>query len=129
MSTRHPLSRRGLLAGAGAVGATALALRRAGAQTQPAPNAQLGTPASTITNPPRDWTPGRPSIYPDPDIIVIDPAFRALVPGNSAIRRLWTGARWAEGPAWSNQGRYLVFSDVTGNVQYRYIWDDGRVTA
>src|SRR5260370_14732858 len=35
---------------------------------------------------------------------------------------------WAEGPAWSNQGEYVVFSDVTGNTQYRYIWDDGRVT-
>ena len=94
-----------------------------------APNAQLGTPASTITNPPRDWIPGRPSFYPDPDVIVIDePAFRALVPFYSPIQRLWTGAQWAEGPAWSSQGRYLVFSDVSGNTQYRYIWDDGRVT-
>jgi gluconolactonase len=35
----------------------------------------------------------------------------------------------AEGPAWLAQGNYLVFSDVQGNKQYRYIWDDGRVTA
>src|SRR5271167_3424074 len=52
-----------------------------------------------------------------------------FAPGNSAVRRLWTGAQWAEGPAWSSQGQYLVFSDVTGNTQYRYIWEDGRVTA
>src|SRR5262249_54628453 len=97
--------------------------------TPPAPAAQLGPPPSTITNPPRNWAPGQPSIYPDPDIIVVDPAFRSLVPGNHGIKRLWTGADWAEGPAWSNQGRYLVFSDVTGNVQYRFIWDDGRVSA
>src|SRR3989440_1525348 len=128
MTTRQPLSRRGLLAGAGAIGAAALASRRAGAQTQPAPNAQLGTPASTITTPPRDWTPGRPSIYPDPDVIVIDPAFNSVRLGSAPIRRAWTGANWAEGPAWSSQGQYLVFSDVTGNVQYRYIWEDGRVT-
>ena len=42
---------------------------------------------------------------------------------------MWTGALWAEGPAWSSQGHYVVFSDVSGDVQYRYIWDDGRVTA
>jgi len=71
---------------------------------------------------------GHPSIYPDPDVIVIDPAFNTVRLGNAAIRRLWTSANWAEGPAWSSQGQYLVFSDVTGNIQYRYIWEDGRVT-
>ena len=128
MTTRHPLSRRGLLAGAGIIGAAALAPNRAGAQAQPAPNAQLGTPASTITSPPRDWTPGRPSIYPDPDVIVIDPALTASGWGMRRNPPGVTGANWAEGPAWSSQGQYLVFSDVTGNVQYRYIWEDGRVT-
>ena len=29
-------------------------------------NAKLGTPASVITNPPRDWDRGNPSIYPGP---------------------------------------------------------------
>jgi sugar lactone lactonase YvrE len=67
-------------------------------------------------------------VYPDPDVIVIDPSFRTLVAGNSPIRRVWTGVDWAEGRAWSSQGLYLVFSDVTGNTQYRYIWEDGRVT-
>jgi gluconolactonase len=61
--------------------------------------------------------------------MVVDRLFRQFAPGNSAVRRLWTGAQWAEGPAWSSQGQYLVFSDVTGNTQYRYIWEDGRVTA
>src|SRR6266849_10439905 len=126
-SPHRPLSRRTLLAAAGA-GTAVFASRRALAQAQPAPNAQLGTPASTITSPPRDWTPGRPSIYPDPDVIVVDPSFRSLVPGNVPLQLLWTGAQWSEGPAWSSQGRYLVFSDVTGNTQYRYIWEDGRVT-
>ncbi len=125
MTISHPVSRRGILAGALVAAAAPLAAR---AQT-PAQGAQTGTPPSTITNPPRDWSRGHPAIYPDPDIIVVDtPAFRALVPGNSGLRRLWTGALWAEGPAWSSQGHYLVFSDVEANVQYRYIWDDGRVT-
>ena len=96
----HALSRRALIAGtAGIAGASALS-RSALAQTPtPAPNAQTGTPPSTITSSPRDWSPGHPSIYPDPDIIVVDPSFRQFAPGNAAVRRLWTGAQWAEGPA------------------------------
>jgi hypothetical protein len=46
------LSRRSVLAAAGITGVAAWGSRRAEAQAQPAPNAQLGTPASTITNPP-----------------------------------------------------------------------------
>jgi gluconolactonase len=44
------------------------------------------------------------------------------------MKRLWTGGKWLEGPAWSSQGNYLVFSDVQANVIYRLIWDDMRVT-
>ena len=88
-----------------------------------------GTPPSTVTDPPRQWGPDAPpSIYPDPDIIVTDPRFRHLIVGNTPMQRLWTGAMWAEGPAWSSQGQYLVWSDVGGDVQYRLLQDDGRVT-
>ncbi len=122
---RHALSRRTMLAGtAGLMGAAALAQRSASAQQ----TAKLGTPASVITSPPRDWARGHPSIYPDPDVIVVDPSFNQVRRAIAAIQRVWTGALWAEGPAWSSQGQYLVFSDVAGNTQYRYIWDDGRVT-
>jgi gluconolactonase len=118
------VSRRGLLLGA--VGAAVIA-PRAGAQTPP--SAALATPPSVITNPPRQW--GRyapPNIYPDPDIIVIDPVFKQSLLGITAIRRVWTGFKWAEGPAWSSEGQYLVFSDVQGDTQYRFLWDDQKVT-
>ena len=119
-------SRRRMLAGtAGLISSAALAQKIASAQQ---PNANLGTPASVITNPPRDFARGHPSIYPDPDVIVVDPSFLPLRRAQGAIYRVWTGALWAEGPTWSNQGQYLVFSDVSGNTLYRYIWDDGRVT-
>ena len=124
--TQRDLSRRTLIAGTAGIAAAALT-RSADAQA-PAPNAQLGTPPSTITQPPRDWSPGHPAIYPDPDIVVVDPAFRQLFVGNAGLHRVWTGAFWAEGPAWSSQGQYLVFSDVQASIQYRYVWDDGRVT-
>jgi len=124
-AVRRSLLRRSLLAGsAGLAGAAALTRSAAFAQ----PKAEAGTPQSVISIPPRDWTPGHPSIYPDPDVIVVDPSFIQLRRAQGAIYRVWTGALWAEGPTWSNQGQFLVFSDVSGDTLYRYIWDDGRVT-
>jgi gluconolactonase len=108
---------------AGTLGASALG-RAAGAQ-QPA-----GIPPSTITSPPREWGRGAsPDIYPDPDVIIVDPAFAQYRVGNAGIHRVATGFQWAEGPAWSSQGHYLVFSDVVGDTQYRFNWDDQRVSA
>ncbi|HEY1294333.1 MAG TPA: SMP-30/gluconolactonase/LRE family protein [Chloroflexota bacterium] len=123
------VSRRTLIrVAAVAAGAAALAPSMVFAAGQPQP-ANQGTPPSVITNPPRQWGPGsEPETYPDPDIIQLDPSFGQYMLGITAIHRLWTGSKWAEGPAWSAQGNYLVFSDVQGNKQYRYIWDDGRVT-
>src|SRR5918995_1182070 len=57
---------------------------------------------TVVSNPPRDFGPGAPptTYFSDPDVLTIDPAFGALVQPNAAIVRLWTGALWAEGPAW-----------------------------
>ncbi len=114
------VSRRAMIAGAATV--TAFGAR---AQTK----AQTGTPPSVITNPPRQWGHhAMPDIYPDPDIIVIDPSFNQYLLGITAIRRVATGFKWTEGPAWSSEGQYLVFSDVQANIQYRYIWETGEVS-
>ena len=60
MTEPGSLSRRSLIAGTAALaGAAALAPRGASAQASPPANAQLGTPASTITTPPR-LEPGPP---------------------------------------------------------------------
>ncbi|CAH2600683.1 Gluconolactonase [Rhodovastum atsumiense] len=119
-------TRRGIIRGATALAGAAVLGPAALAQ----PAATPGTPPSVVTNPPRQW--GRaspPTIYPDPDIIVLDPSFAQYMLGITAMHRLATGFKWTEGPAWSSQGQYLVFSDVQANTQYRYLWDDGRVTA
>ena len=50
--------------------------------------------------------------YPDSDIIVVDARFNKYKIGNAAVERLYTGMRWAEGPAWNAAGRYLVWSDI-----------------
>ena len=87
-------------------------------------------PPSTITSPPRDFSPrGAPTTYFwDPDIIAVDPSFNDLAQPNTAIKRLHTGLLWAEGPAWSAQGRYLLWSDIPNNRQMRWSEDDGHVS-
>jgi gluconolactonase len=74
----------------------------------------------------RDWT--RPVRYPDPDIISLDKRFDKYKIGNTPIQRLYTGTLWAEGPAWSAVGRYLLWSDIPNNVQMRWLNDDGHVS-
>jgi gluconolactonase len=122
------MSRRQLVKAIGAVaGAAALAPRLAAAQ---APTGGPAAPPSTVTSPPRDFGPGAPptTYFTDPDVLAIEPAFGALQQPNTPIMRLWTGALWSEGPAWSGQGRYLVWSDVPNDRQLRRLEDDGRVS-
>ena len=121
------VSRRRVLKTIGAVAGAAIAVPRlASSQAQQTP---VGPP-STITNPPRDFGPNAPptTYFIDPDILVVDPVFGGLIQVNSSIKRLWTGSLWAEGPAWSGLGRYLVWSDIPNNLQLRWLEDDGRVT-
>lgn len=123
---KRELSRRHLIQSLGAVGVAAFTPRGLSAQTQAPPPVR---PPTVISTPPRDFTPGaQPVTYPDPDVITLDPAFNALRLNNTPIQRLWTGGYWCEGPAWSSQGRYLVWSDIPNNRQMRYLDDDGRVT-
>jgi gluconolactonase len=68
-----------------------------------------------------------PPRYPDPDVVVLDPRFAPLKIANTAIERLWTGALWAEGPAWNGVGRYLIWSDIPNNIQYRWLHDGDQV--
>lgn len=115
----HDGTRRSLLQALGVAALAAYATRDGNAQEPP----------STVSNPPRDFSPGAPPVtYPDPDVIAIDPAFNGLRQFNAPLQRLWTGALWSEGPAWSSQGRYLVWSDIPNDRQLRWLEDDGRVT-
>ena len=107
--TLTPLSRRELMKTMGvAAGAVALAPSLVTAQ---APAGTPAAPPTTITNPPRDFGPGgAPTTYfTDPDVLTVEPEFNGLRQPNTPIQRLWTGAMWSEGPAWSSQGRYLVW--------------------
>ncbi len=96
----------------------------------PSAFAQQPGPPTTVTVPPRDFGPNAPPnlYFNDPDILSVDPAFDRLVQPNAPIQRLWTGGLWLEGPAWNGVGRYLVFSDIPNNRQWRWIDDDGHVS-
>ncbi|MEO1549297.1 MAG: SMP-30/gluconolactonase/LRE family protein [Pseudomonadota bacterium] len=59
---------------------------------------------------------------------VIDPSFGACLIGHVRVERLWTGARWSEGPAWFPAGRYLIWSDIPNNRMMRWDETDGSVS-
>jgi len=119
------VSRRTIVQGLAAGAAAAAGIGSALAQ-----NAAPAAPPSTITTPPRDFGPhGAPTTYFwDPDVIAVDPSFNSLAQPNTTIKRLYTGVLWAEGPAWSAQGRYLLWSDIPNNRQMRWSEDDGHVS-
>jgi len=76
----------------------------------------------------RDWSGRNPVRYTDPDLHALDKRFEKYLIGNTIIQRLWTGALWAEGCAWSGVGRYLVWSDIPNNRQMRFMEEDGHVS-
>jgi len=65
--------------------------------------------------PPERW-PSSPAPYPDSAI------------ENAAVERLATGFRWAEGPVWFGDGRYLLWSDIPNNRIMKWEEETGRVS-
>src|SRR6185312_5552015 len=115
------LTRRGMIAGSAAL---------IPSLTHAQGKAQLGIPRSVISNPAREFGPrAQPSISPDPDVLRIDSGFNNFLIGQEVIHRVATGFHFTEGPAWSSEGQYAIFSDVKNDTIYRYLWDNGQVTA
>lgn len=75
----------------------------------------------------RDWKEGIVR-YPDPALESLSPAFDALTLGNAALERLYTGCRWAEGPVWFGDGRYLFWSDIPNDRILRWSEETGAVS-
>jgi gluconolactonase len=59
---------------------------------------------------------------------LIDPRFKMLAFPNVHVEKLYTGCRWAEGPAWFAAGRYLVWSDIPNDRIMRWDETDGSVS-
>lgn len=53
---------------------------------------------------------------------IIDDRFKKLIHGVAHVDTLWTGGRWAEGPAYFAAGKYLVWSDIPNDRLMR--WDE-----
>jgi gluconolactonase len=76
----------------------------------------------------KDWALPTVARYPDSSIEVVDPRFAKYRMNNAAIERLYTGTRWAEGPVWFGDGRYLLFSDIPNNRMLRWTEETGQVS-
>ena len=59
---------------------------------------------------------------------VIDDSFQECIISHARVERLWSGARWSEGPAWFAAGRYLVWSDIPNNRMMRFDETDSSVS-
>ena len=69
---------------------------------------------------PNGWAPA--TRYPDPAVQSLDPRFDKYRLPLASVERLATGFRWAEGPVWVGDGRYLLWSDIPNNRIMR--WDE-----
>ena len=59
---------------------------------------------------------------PDPAVEVLHESFKRLLLSSATVEQLGTGLRWAEGPVWFGDGRYLLVSDIPNNRVLR--WDE-----
>lgn len=65
--------------------------------------------------------------FPDPAFVVVDERFSSLLVRQEVVQRLWTGARWVEGPVWFGDGDYLLFSDIPNDRILRWSAASGMV--
>lgn len=72
------------------------------------------------------WQPA--TRYPDPAIVALDPRFENYWLKLSAVERIATGCRWAEGPVWFGDGRYLLWSDIPNNRILKWEEETGAVS-
>ena len=120
------MDRRAFLATSAATGAMLATTRGAIAETErPAGETGVVLPASSEARLPLGVLPN--TRYPDTHIESLDKRFKGSV-GTGAVERVATGFRWAEGPAYSAAGRYLIFSDIPNNRMMRLLEDDNHLS-
>ena len=70
-----------------------------------------------------------PVRYPDPAVEILDESFAKYRIFNAAVERLATGFRWAEGPVWFGDGRYVLWSDIPNDRIMRWDEETGMVSS
>ena len=58
--------------------------------------------------------------YPDASVEILDPSFAKYRIYSSTVEQLGTGMRWAEGPVYFPEGRYVLMSDIPNNRIMKY---------
>jgi gluconolactonase len=126
------LSRRNLIKGAATLAATTLTVKTAAAETV-TPFGETGVPTRSTERLPLGPLSG--SRYPDPHLeslkkpkVSFGPTGFPAFAGTSAVERVATGFRWAEGPVYFPAGRYALFSDIPNNRIMRLSEDDGHLS-
>ena len=66
--------------------------------------------------------------YPDPAIVALDPRFEKYWIKLSCVERIATGCRWAEGPVYFGDGRYLLWSDIPNTRILKWEEETGAVS-
>jgi gluconolactonase len=74
------------------------------------------------------WSGASPVRYPDPAVVVLDAAFEPYRLRLASVERLATGFRWAEGPVWFGDGRFLLWSDIPNNRVMKWEEETGAVS-
>lgn len=62
------------------------------------------------------------------DFEIIDKRFKKYAIPNAWVEKIHTGARWAEGPVYFADGRYLVWSDIPNNRMLRWTEETEQVS-
>lgn len=55
------------------------------------------------------------------DFEIYDRRYRMYIPGSCWLEKLYTGARWVEGPVYFADGDFVLFSDIPNNRILRWI--------
>ncbi|MEO8631145.1 MAG: SMP-30/gluconolactonase/LRE family protein, partial [Betaproteobacteria bacterium] len=66
--------------------------------------------------------------YPDPAVEIIDQSFAKYRLNLASVERIAHGLRWAEGPVWFGDGRYLLWSDIPNNRIMKWEEETGAVS-
>ena len=74
----------------------------------------------------QEWQPS--PRYPDPLIRIIDPSFGKYRLGLAKVEKIASGMRWAEGPVWFGDGRFLLWSDIPNNRIMKWEEETGAVS-
>jgi gluconolactonase len=66
--------------------------------------------------------------YPDPAVRVVDESFAKYRLNLAGVERIAHGYRWAEGPVWFGDGRFLLWSDIPNNRIVKWEEETGAVS-